>query len=176
MQLVYYFLKPTALSKRFENIQQLAWECHPLYSPDLRHLFLPPHCKTSQKLLVTRDIKVRQSVQNICDVSHPEPRTYEGNASSNQSSLFNALVLETRNDNNDLREPSSGSFGPQMVIGERSRGRGERSNATASDAISDIPPARPELEVDQQTNRFEQESAGVQHSRYRVPSQEPEVP
>ena len=35
----------------------------------------------------TRGIEGRQNVQNLCDVSHPEPGTYEGHEASNQSSL-----------------------------------------------------------------------------------------
>ena len=46
MQLIFYFLTGEALLKHFDNIQKLAWECHPLYRSDLAP---PPHCRIASK-------------------------------------------------------------------------------------------------------------------------------
>ena len=62
MQLIFYFLTGEALLKHFDNIQKLAWECHPLYRSDLAP---PPHCRIASKEAFKRAIEIHRSVQNI---------------------------------------------------------------------------------------------------------------
>ena len=68
MQLIFYFLTGEALLKHFDNIQKLAWECHPLYRSDLAP---PPHCRIASKEAFKRAIEIHRSVQNLY-VSNPE--------------------------------------------------------------------------------------------------------
>ena len=88
IQFALYFLTPEAFKKHFEELQENAWKCHPLYSPDFGS-FRPPHCTIPERSNDTNaGLESTRSTERVSAVGQTSENT------SNPSSLITTLGLE----------------------------------------------------------------------------------
>ena len=134
-QFAMWFLTPEGLSRHFRKLQENAWRCHPLYSPD-RYSFRPPHCVVPEP---TGDTKTKPELTRSTTRIFAAGQTGEG--TSNPSPLLSNLDLEAR------RPP--GFRGPPANEFARSFEEfWKQWNAPRSDAKSRITSVTAQLEVD----------------------------
>ena len=131
-QFAMLFLTPEGLSHHFRQLQENAWHCHPLYSPDL--VDPPPHCA----IPVTNEDE--KNPASIGSISRLTAKDHE--ESTKPSEVLSAMNIETRT---PLREFVGGLALNDLP--ESSGGRRVRSDRTDSEAVSTIAPTitRPEV-------------------------------
>ena len=149
-QFAMLFLTPEGLSRHFKELQENAWRCHPLYSPDL-YSFRPPHCAIPEPIGATNSMP-----ELARSTSHISTAGQTGDGTPNPSPLFSTLGLE-------VRRPPGFSGPPANWLAWSNEDFSKQRNAFSSDATSGITSVSAQLEED-----FERLMVGESNARQRL--------
>lgn len=119
-------LTPQGFAKNFKDLQQNAWLCHPLYSPDFPP---PPHCEVPENS--DSDFTSAPLSGSIQRLAGALPEIVEAPAQS----AMQQLNLDT----NPILQPREFQLSVDMIaVAGQKRGPGEPSDRTAPDALSTL--------------------------------------